>query len=150
MSESAPLNNDTPVVTPVVVTPTPAPKSNLVRNIIIGVVVALLGTVAFLHYHHKAPVVKAKPVVQAPVVLPGEQPTYEDVVKTPIVEKPVVVAPVQAPVKVTPVVPVTPTVTAPVHVAPIAPPACQPIPPNHGNFVHGNSNPCWPYNPSHR
>lgn len=142
MSESAPLNNDTPVVTPVVVTPTPAPKSNLVRNIIIGVVVALLGTVAFLHYHHKAPVVKAKPVVQAPVVLPGEQPTYDQVVATPIVPK-ADVAPVVAPVKVTPApVPTTVPTLTPTQAASVVHAVGPYL--NHGNFVHGNSNPSWP------
>ena len=127
-----------------------APTNTTPNYLLIFIVAAVVGTCAIfagLHFFHNKtkPVHKATPVVVvAPVVIPDEQPTYDQVVATPIAETPVVTA-VKAPVKDTTVAPATPVVaptvvTPPVHVAhPVAPAHYL----NHGNFSHGNSNPNW-------
>jgi hypothetical protein len=146
MTESA---TGTPILTP-------APKkSNVVDYILIAVLTILVGGLLFARCDKPVVVKKAAPVavVQAPVKVAPIDVEYNKVATTPIVAEvtatPVVVAPVVTPVVKAPVVsPTVPVVTptAPVHVAPHV---CNPDAPNHGNFIHGNSNPCWPYSPGH-
>jgi hypothetical protein len=123
--ESAPLNTSSP---------------SLLQKILIGLAVLLIGGYVYMHFTHKQVIVcnkgisitTAKPalVVQAPVKV------------TPVVQAPVVVA---KPVVVTPQVAPQVVTPAPVHVAP-----SHPVPyMNHGNFIHGNSTPSWPYHAGH-
>lgn len=118
-------------------------------SVLAGALLSLV-SIHFLHFnplnlfHKKAPVVVVKP---APVVIPGEQPTYEDVVATPIVP-PAVVTPVKATPVAAPVVAPAPVpVLTPAEAISVVKAAGPYL--NHGNFVHGNSNPSWPYSPDH-
>jgi hypothetical protein len=126
MSESAPLNVN---------------KPNYLFIVLVAILALEIGAFFVLNYVHnkiisanKSAIVK---VIKAPVVIASEQPTYEQVVATPIIK---VVPTVQVPVKSVPVV--TTTLVAPVHVV-VSHPVISAIYLNHGNFLHGNSNPNW-------